>query len=115
HAGQRTLEALRVVADDGMAVPRVALLVAVGADEQDIHLRHERLDHVLDHGTAGHFHEPLVDAAHARAAAAGEHHAAHPAGTRHVAKGLPGAGRLTLATSSLGGSRTSSSMFSAPL
>ena len=77
HAGERTLEPLHPVRDDGMAVAGVALGAPVRIDGERRRLRLDGREHVLDHGPPRHLDQPLVDAAHPRPAAPGQDYRGH--------------------------------------
>jgi len=57
-----------------VAEASVLVLVAVGVDQEFIHLGCDGIDHVGDERTPLELHQPLVLAAHAPAHAAGEYH-----------------------------------------
>src|SRR5262252_657866 len=69
---ERPGEALDLVGDHAMAEARVGIEVSVRVDEELVALGREARDHVLDHGLAAKRLQPLVDAPHAAALAAGE-------------------------------------------
>ncbi len=79
---KRPREARDLVGDHAVPVAGVRLGVAVGVDQQLVHLRGEALDHVRHHGLAAERLQSLVDAAHAAALAAGEHEAGDPGARR---------------------------------
>ena len=77
HAREGALEAVQPVRDDGVTVAGVALGAAVRVDGYRPRLPPHRGEDVLDHGPAGHLHQPLVGAAHPRAAPPGEDHSGY--------------------------------------
>ena len=109
HARKRALEPVQPVRDDGVTVARVAIGAAVRVDGYRPRLALHHGEHVLDHGPAAHLHQPLVGAAHPRAAPPGEDHPGYRfariganahispifvAGSNHSANFLASEGRL---------------------
>ena len=74
HARERALKPAQPVRDYRVAVAGVAVGAAVRVDRYRPCLPLHRGEDVLDHGPAGHLHQPLVGAAHPRAAPPGEDH-----------------------------------------
>ena len=89
---ERAGETADAIAHHAVAEGRVALEVLVGIDDDLVDLRREARDHVLDHRLSAQHLQPLVDAAHAAAEAAGEDDAAH-AHARKLDGGAPSSRR----------------------
>jgi hypothetical protein len=79
---ERAGEALDLVGDHAVAEALVLVEVAVGVDEELVHLRSQPLDDMRRHGLAAEGLKALVDAPHAAPLAAGEHDPRHLGITR---------------------------------